>query len=129
MDWELLPRATFGDSPELADRLADLIVAGKKTATCWAAREGEKQLGQREVLCSGNGVPLCILETLELRLMRFDEVDALFARDEGEGDLSLAWWRDVHREFFERNGGWSPDMLLWCERFRVVMRIPPPLEH
>ena len=39
---------------------------------------------------------------------------------EGEGDLSLDWWRDAHRRYFERNGGFNPDMMLWCEHFRVV---------
>lgn len=29
-------------------------------------------------------------------------------------------WRDGHIAYFERNGGYSPDMLLACERFRVV---------
>jgi uncharacterized protein YhfF len=27
----------FGDSPALADELLALVLAGKKTATCWAA--------------------------------------------------------------------------------------------
>ena len=26
----------------------------------------------------------------------------------------------ARRAYFERNGGYSPDMLLACERFRVV---------
>ena len=120
MEWQSLKHDTFGDSPELADSLLALILAGTKTASCWAAREGDKQVGALEVVCDGRGVPRCVLETLELRLLPFDQVDAAFARDEGEGDLTLEWWRDAHRRFFERNGGWTPDMPLWCERFRVV---------
>ncbi|MEO1277180.1 MAG: ASCH domain-containing protein, partial [Pseudomonadota bacterium] len=38
---------------------------------------------------------------------------------EGEND-SLEGWRADHRAYFERNGGWSPDMMLLCERFRVI---------
>ena len=30
---------SFGDSPELADELLSLVLAGKKTATCGALRE------------------------------------------------------------------------------------------
>src|SRR6476469_7683858 len=33
---------SFGDSPELADELLELVLTGKKTATCWAASEGDK---------------------------------------------------------------------------------------
>ena len=32
-------RFSFGDSPELADRLLALVLAGKKTATCGALRD------------------------------------------------------------------------------------------
>jgi uncharacterized protein YhfF len=32
---------SFGDSPELADELLELVLVGKKTATCWAASESQ----------------------------------------------------------------------------------------
>lgn len=38
-DWRSRDTFSFGDSPELADELAQLVLAGKKTATCWAASE------------------------------------------------------------------------------------------
>ncbi len=53
------------------------------------------------------------------------EVDASFARDEGEGDLSLAYWRAAHERYFTRalpriGRSFAPDMPLVCERFRVI---------
>jgi uncharacterized protein YhfF len=36
-----------------------------------------------------------VLETTDLRVIPFGEVDAQFAFDEGEGDRTLAWWRSV----------------------------------
>ena len=51
-------------------------------------------------------------------------MDEQFAYDEGEGFRTLAHWRDGHREFFERNGGWFEDMELICERFRLVEVLP-----
>jgi uncharacterized protein YhfF len=33
---------SFGDSPELADKLLELVLIGKKTATCWAAAQGDR---------------------------------------------------------------------------------------
>ena len=54
------------------------------------------------------------------RARRFPEVDAAFAYDEGEGDRTLAYWRGAHEIYFSRLGQFAPDMLLWCERFRIV---------
>jgi uncharacterized protein YhfF len=65
-----------------------------------------------------------VLQTLELTQRRFDEVDEGFAFDEGEGDRSLAFWRAAHQRYFTRLKLYQPDMMLWCERFRLVTRIP-----
>jgi len=121
MDWRDLERFAFGDSPAMADELADLVLKGVKRATCWVAGPEETtSVGERMVMCDGAGRPRAVLETVELALRRFDDVDAAFAHDEGEGDRSLAYWQQAHREFFSRTGVFAPDMLLWCERFRVV---------
>lgn len=111
----------FGDTAELADELAALVLAGKKTATCWAAVEGQKtEAGRRWIVERSDGHPLAVIETLEVTQRRFDEVDAAFAYDEGEDDRSLAAWRDAHREYFTRLGQFGEEMLLWCERFRLI---------
>jgi uncharacterized protein YhfF len=60
---------------------------------------------------------------MELTECRFDEVDELFAFEEGEGDRTLSYWRDAHQRYFTRRRQFSEDMMLWCERFRVVERI------
>jgi uncharacterized protein YhfF len=65
-----------------------------------------------------------VLETTELVQRTIDDVDASFAFDEGEGDRSLAYWREAHQRYFARNGGFEPGMLLWCERFRLIEIIP-----
>lgn len=123
--------AAFGDSPELADQLGHLIVAGIKTATCSAVwsyeAEGEPipELGLLTIILDGRGQPLCIIETTEVTIRRFDEVDAAFAYAEGEDDRSLAAWRAGHLRFFTRTLAPigrtpTPDMPLVCERFRVI---------
>ena len=115
----------FGDSPELADELLALVLSGRKTATCGALRdyggaEPMPEVGRRDVVLDGSGRRAAVIETVEAIVRRFDEVDADFARDEGEGDLSFEYWREAHRAYFERNGGFSPEMKLVCERFRLV---------
>jgi uncharacterized protein YhfF len=117
---------SFGDSPKMADELLALVIAGVKTATCGALRDfpdgapDKPQVGRRDVVLDGQGRPAAIIETLEVTIRRFDEMDEQFAHDEGEGLRTLADWRAGHEAYFARNGGFSLDMLLLCERFRLI---------
>ena len=52
--------------------------------------------------------------------LRVCMVDTAFAYEEGEGDRSLQYWRDAHRNYFGRQGKFREDMMLMCERFRLV---------
>jgi uncharacterized protein YhfF len=126
----------WGDSPQLAQELADLIVAGTKTATCsalweWQAEGGAlPQVGQVTIVLDGASQPVGIVETVEISVRPYNEVDAQFAYEEGEGDRSLAYWREAHWRFFSRTLpaiGKEPtlDMPLVCERFRLIY--PPVL--
>jgi uncharacterized protein YhfF len=125
MQWRDLETFSFGDNPALADELAALVLEGRKTATCWAASDGATtEVGKRMVMLDGAGKPLAVLETVELTRHRFNEMDAAFAYDEGEGDQSLAFWQEAHRIYFTRKGQFAEDMLLYCERFRLIERIP-----
>lgn len=116
----------FGDNPRLADELLALVLAGRKTATCSAAREyppGHPErpvVGRRDTVLDGAGRPRAVIETTEVVFRRFCDVDAAFAAAEGEGDGSLEQWRAGHAAYFGRNGGFSPDMDVICERFRLV---------
>lgn len=111
----------FGDSPEMADRLAALVLAGVKTATCSAAVNGfDAALGERQVVLNGEGRPVGIIETMSLDLIPFGSVTPEQAALEGEGDLSYAYWRDAHEAFFQREGTFSPDMDVIFETFRLV---------
>jgi uncharacterized protein YhfF len=111
----------FGDGPALADELLALVLKGVKTATCSTEDEPNTSTpGERWIVLDGRGQPRCVIESLEVTYRRFGEVDAAFASDEGEGDRSLAYWRDAHRRYFGRQGKFSEDMMLMCERFRLV---------
>jgi uncharacterized protein YhfF len=123
----------WGDSPRMADELGALIAAGTKTATCsvlWAYEAEGSTLpepGLKTIVLDGKGDPLCIVETTEVEVRPYDEVDAQFAYEEGEGDRSLEYWREAHWRFFSRtlpSIGKEPatDMPLVCERFRVIYK-------
>jgi uncharacterized protein YhfF len=105
----------------MADNLLAFVLAGAKTATCWSVRDGQQtEVGKRMVVKDGAGHPRAVIETVSLEQLRFNEVGWTFALAEGEGDECLEDWRDGHRAYFTRNGGYAPDMMLWCERFRLV---------
>jgi uncharacterized protein YhfF len=111
----------FGDSPALADELLDLVMRGVKTATCSTEDEpNTSRPGERWIVLDGRGTPCCVIESTEVTWRRYGEVDEAFAHDEGEGDRSLAYWRQAHRRYFGRLGKFSDDMMLMCERFRLV---------
>lgn len=125
--WENLDRFWFGDQPALADELLDLVLRGLKTATCWPIEEGQQtEVGRRSVVCDSVGHPRAVLETVSIEQVAFDQIDQEFAIKEGEGDASLEQWRISHREYFERTGLFRPDMLLWCETFRLISMIEAP---
>jgi uncharacterized protein YhfF len=121
----------FGNTPEMADELADLVLCGVKTATSgllWEYEDRQKPrfaIGDLHVVLNGAGEPRAVIETVELRIVPFSQVDVPFARDYGEGDRTLAWWQVHLWEYYveecaalERTP--SPEMPLLCERFRLV---------
>src|SRR5262249_19455983 len=124
--WRNLEQGALGDTPEMADALLALVLEGRKTATTSALREYDTEgqpasrVGERFIVLDGSGRPACVAETCEVTIKRFDEVDAAFAYDEGEGDRSLESWRREHERFFRKHGLFAEDMLLVCERFRLV---------
>jgi len=115
----------------MADGLGGLVLTGRKTATCSARRELEAEggrmprPGERSIALGGRGEPLRVVETTEVEVRRFCDAGETFAREEGEGDLSLAYWREAHRRFFALTlpaigRRFAEDMPLVCERFRVI---------
>lgn len=121
----------FGLGREDAAGLLNLVLQGKKTATAslpWEYEENPEDapiLNGYSVVTDFDGAPHCVVRTTELRVLPFNEVDAEFAFDEGEGDQSLDYWRQVHWDYFSRRCaalGREPDleMPVNCERFKLL---------
>jgi uncharacterized protein YhfF len=125
------PAFAFGDSPAMADELSALVLQGPKRATAALVAEFEHDgdpipgPGDRSLVLDGRGKPVCVIETLEIRVGPLGSVDPAFAWDEGEGDRTREDWLDMHRRFFARRCpdlGLEPseDLPTVFERFRVA---------
>jgi uncharacterized protein YhfF len=130
-DGPLVTAFAFGDSAELADELGLLVLHGPKRATAelvqaFAAQdEPLPRAGDRCLVLGGDGRPLAIVRTTDVRAGPLSSVDDRFARDEGEGDRTRAWWLDAHTRFFSRQCTamgltFSDDIGVVFERFELV---------
>ena len=119
---------SFAEAP---DKLAELVVRGIKTATCSAydlyEAEGEDlpQPGETSVILDSADEAVCIIRTTRVYVVPFDEVTAEHAFREGEGDRSLAYWREVHESFLKEELSsigrtFDGSARVVCEEFEVV---------
>ncbi|MFK4760962.1 ASCH domain-containing protein [Microbacterium sp. ZW T5_45] len=120
----------FGATPEHADGLLALVLAGTKTATAsslWDYEHTGEELptvGLLNIILDGRGAPRALLETTAIAVVPFDEVTAEHAFKEGEGDRTLAHWREVHERYWRTHSesprGFAPDMPVVCEELRLL---------
>jgi uncharacterized protein YhfF/GNAT superfamily N-acetyltransferase len=132
-----LPGATpcqswyFGDSPELAHELVELVLHGPKRATAGLVEQNARHPEEApvadgySVVTEFDGTPRCVIRTAWLDQRPLREVDAAFAWDEGEGDRTLADWLAGHRRYFSRvcpslGIAFSDDLPVQLERFELL---------
>ncbi|MFP7696496.1 ASCH domain-containing protein [Trueperella sp. LYQ143] len=95
---------SLGDTPQLADELAELIVSGAKRATSsyepsyMAAGESLPSIGELWIVCDGRGYPRALIRNVDVRRIPFCDVGADIAEAEGEGDLPK--WQADHEQIF-----------------------------
>ena len=117
----------FGAEP---DRLAALVMIGAKTATAssfdlYAAEdEPVPKVGDCNVLLDTNDEALCVIRDTGTRVVPYREVSAEHAYQEGEGDRTLKYWRNVHWPFFMEEHAdcgipFTEDSPVLCEEFEV----------
>lgn len=123
----------FCDNKEDADVCAELVASGRKRATAPSVAELElagdamPRAGDLAIVTDWAGHAVAIIRTVSVVIKTFGEVDDEFARAEGEGDLSLEWWRAAHLSYYENVLAGSQykvgDQLeIVCERFELVLR-------
>lgn len=121
----------FGETPEVADRLADEVVAGTKTTTTsllWQYEAEDAPLpeqGELGIVLDGSDSPRALILTTDVRVMPFAEVDEAHALGES---ASLAEWRRVHEELArgadDGEHPFTPEMPVVLERFELLYARP-----
>ena len=119
----------FGDSAELADKLAALVRSGRKQATASAMIEHDAEppaRGQRSVVYDGSGRPVCVIRTDQVRTGPLaDVVDPAFAWDEGRAIEPTRTGWPKHEAYWRRTlpavgVEFSSDLSVVLERFSVL---------
>jgi uncharacterized protein YhfF len=124
---------SFCDGGEVGDRLADLVLKGIKTATASAyqlyriEKAPVPSVGDLNIILRSNDEAVCILRVTDIRVCKFCDVTAEHTYNEGEGDRSLEYWREVHREWFakeleEHGVPFDENVLVVCETFVIEFK-------
>lgn len=66
-------------------------------------------------------------KNIHVDIVPFRDVTPLHAENEGEGDLSLEYWKTVHKNYFSSmrkadNKLFNDNMLVVCETFELVYK-------
>lgn len=122
----------FHDNEKDANRLAELIINGKKKASSglyiWykEANADLPKIGTKLIVTDFNGKARAIIETKKVDTIPFNQISKDYAEsDMGTNIEPLEKWKKAHWEFFtnalEQNGQKPTDeMLVVCERFEKI---------
>jgi uncharacterized protein YhfF len=115
----------IGSVGEMRQRLNGLILSQHKRATAGLlldyVRDDEELevVGERLALVDDDGRRVAVVEVVRVDTVPFGEVSWEFAKAEGEGDESLAQWREGHLRFWTSFGevvdDLTPVVLMWFE--------------
>jgi len=112
----------FAGTKEESDKLFELVRLGKKTATSYL---GDIDECAYSYISNYDDTQRLLIRTTNVYRIEFSKVGEEHAKKEGEGDLSLEYWREVHSKFFKEqckeNGlEFDENLLIICEEFEVV---------
>ncbi|MCB0390781.1 MAG: ASCH domain-containing protein [Bdellovibrionales bacterium] len=99
--------ASYAGSKRITDKLIELYLEGKKTAGSSikedfiSAGDPLPKVGNFWIILNSNEEPQCLVQTVKVVENKFYDVPLEIAIAEGEGDLSLEYWRNAHKKFYE----------------------------
>lgn len=123
----------FEVTKEAANKLAKLVLKGQKRATAssmWVELHDSgviPKVGDYSIITDWDGKAQCIIQTTQMDIVPYKDVTEEFARWEGEGDLSLDYWKAVHEVYYKKEcerikKAFTEEMPVLCERFKLVYK-------
>ena len=116
----------FGDSPEMADELLNLVLTGKKTATVSILLEDEQtpSVGDLSLVLDGHGNPACVIKTVYLKTVKFCDLTWDMVKLEGE-DENFEQWKSGNIRYWTRDSAkrgytFTTQTPITFERFDVI---------
>ena len=105
------------------NKLISLVLSNKKTATTSLYKDNMKLpiIGEESIICYDDGKEACVVKTIDYKIMKFNEMTEEYSKLEGEGDLTLDYWKDSHYNFFKSiNPNFNEDSKIVFEIFKLV---------
>ncbi len=121
----------FCDTKKDADECATLVIQGIKQATAsslwWYEKNQEAlpKIGDQYVVTDWEGNAKAIIEVTIIEQTPYHQISPEFAAIEGEGDKSLAYWKKVHKAYYQRemephDESFHEEMIIVCEHFKTI---------
>lgn len=123
-----VPSLDLSDQPKL-------ILANQKRGTAHMAMDFEvnnvprRVTGDYWVILDAKQRPIGLVRVTDVYESPFLSVPASFSVQEGEGDMSLEFWREAHLDYFimqckKMGVEWDQNCLVVCESFELVEPFP-----
>lgn len=116
------------------DNLLELVLSGKKSGTSslkeiydyYNIKLPEKD--EISIITNSKGIPKAVVKLINVKIIPFNLVNEEHAKSEGEGDLSLKYWKEVHWKFFSSECNkmgieMQDKMLVVCEKFELIKKL------
>lgn len=127
--------AAFAGSRESTDALIRLYFQGRKTAGSSLVKDFESagdplpKIENYWIILDSQERPQCLVKTLRIEINLFGEIPQAVVQAEGEGDLSVEYWKKVHRiAYLPYIAKWGIDDLdkaeVITEHFEIVHKSP-----
>lgn len=112
----------FAGNRAEANELFKLVKCGIKTATSYI---GDIDECAYSYVSNFDDTERVLIKTTKVYKIEFSKVSSEHALKEGEGDLTLEYWRAVHSKFFQKQCEevglkFDENTLIVCEEFELV---------
>lgn len=100
--------------------LINLVLLGKKIATTSLFKGKIEPIGEKSLILHDDDSPACMIMIKKVIITKFKDITEEEAALEGEGDLSLSYWKEVHRNLFSNFTNFNDDTLVMMEIFELM---------